>query len=80
MESLDIKDVETRLQEVMEISVKHSTHIRINSEKGAVVMIPAETYDNLIVTLELLSTPGLLEGFRHVQPHLEHVLPHLELE
>lgn len=67
MESFDIKDVEERLQEVIEWAVKNSLHIRIDSEKGSVVLLPAETYDNLIVTLELLSTPGLMDSLQITQ-------------
>jgi len=67
MESFDVADVKEKLEEVIELSVKNALHIRIASEKGSVVLLPAETYDNLVVTLELLSTPGLMDTLQMTQ-------------
>ena len=45
---------------VKDATEKHQV-FRIQHPKGSVVMLSEEEYDNLIETLELLSTPGFLK-------------------
>lgn len=41
-----------------------NSQYRITTDEGAAVLLSEETYQNLMVTLELLSTPGLMNGLK----------------
>jgi len=55
--------------------IKHSvaTHqpCRITSRAGEAVLISKEDFESLIETLELLSTPGVLEGVRKARKDIK---------
>lgn len=63
METITIQEAKRDLSKLIALAVVEQQQFRIASEEGAVIMLPEETYQNLVVTLELLSTPGLMPGF-----------------
>lgn len=67
MKTLTAEEAQHHLFSLIECAALDNQQYRITSEKGAVILLPEETYDNLMVTLELLSTPGLMESIRKVQ-------------
>jgi antitoxin YefM len=64
MQTLTAQEAHAQFLKLIELSVQDNLQFRITSPEGTVIMVPEETYDNLMVTLELLSTPGLMESFR----------------
>lgn len=62
MDTYTQEEARDRLSDLLHNTLEERRHCRITSEKGTVVMLPEETYQNLAVTLELLSTPGLLDS------------------
>lgn len=64
MDTYTTQEAQDRLTELVDRALDEHKHCRITSDKGAVIILPEETYHNLAVTLELLSTPGLLESLR----------------
>ena len=61
MKTYSVQEAQEMLSQLIEQVAENRQHIRVSSSDGTVVMLPEETYDNLLITLELLSTPGLLE-------------------
>jgi len=61
MENLSAIEAKEQLFELIHDSTTQGKQYTITSEAGSVVVLPQETYDNIVVTLELLSTPGLLD-------------------
>lgn len=64
MDTLEAHEAQSQLITLIECAIHDNQQYRIISPSGAVIMMPEETYDNLIVTLELLSTPGMMETIR----------------
>ncbi len=64
MDSISFAQAKEQLQHVIQSANQFGRQFRILSDQGNVVLIPEETYDNILVTLELLSTPGLLDHMR----------------
>jgi len=62
MDTFTSDEAQKNLDELIGRTTREHRHCKITSAEGAVVMLPAETYNNIAVTLELLSTPGLLNG------------------
>lgn len=61
MEIIHLDDAS--LPEILE-RVKHeNVQYKVVSPQGSVVILSEETYNNLLVTLECLATPGLLDSF-----------------
>jgi antitoxin YefM len=48
-------------------SVRGHQQFRIAHKDGNVVLLSQEDYENLLETLELLSTPGLVKSIRRAQ-------------
>ena len=69
MQTISAEVAKEQLGKLIETIISERQHYRITSSEGEVVMLPAETYDNLLVTLELLSTPGLMENVGDVNEH-----------
>lgn len=65
MDTLSAEEARDQLTKLIELAAKDHRHFRITSADGSVIVLPEETYDNLLVTLELLSTPGMMESLRH---------------
>jgi antitoxin YefM len=64
MDTLSVSEAQEKLEHLIGLAAKDHRHFRISSDEGSVVLLPEETYDNLLVTLELLSTPALMERIR----------------
>lgn len=66
MDSLSFSQAKEQLLQVIQSATQYGKQFRILSDQGNVVLIPEETYDNILVTLELLSTPGLMDQLRQL--------------
>lgn len=63
MDTYSTLEAKCRINELLGKVLSERRHCRITSDEGTVVVMPEDTYQNLVVTLELLSTPGLMESF-----------------
>lgn len=70
MDTITAQEVDGKLLEFIEKATDALKQYRITSPKGTVIMVPEETYNNLIVTLELLSTPGLMDTMCRGKPEI----------
>jgi len=61
METITADELQEKTLDVIERSTRDLCQFLVTSSQGSIVILPEETYNRLIVTLELLSTPGLLE-------------------
>ncbi len=61
METYNFEEAQEQLKDLVTRTTLENRQFRITSTEGNVVLLSQETYDNLIVTLELLSTPGLMD-------------------
>lgn len=64
MQIMTAEEVQERLQELIGTVVEEREQIQITSDVGNVVMMSENTYNDLLVTLEFLSTPGLLDNWK----------------
>jgi len=64
MQIMSAEEVQERLQELIGTVVEEREQIQITSDVGNVVMMSENTYNDLLVTLEFLSTPGLLDNWK----------------
>ena len=64
MKSLTATSVRSDLFNVIKAAVKTHEPVGITSRAGDAVLLSKEDYEDLLETLELLSTPGVLEGVR----------------
>jgi antitoxin YefM len=64
METLTALEAQERFSQMIKDAVQDRQQFRVTSEEGVVVVLPEETYQNILVTLELLSTPGLLDQIK----------------
>ena len=64
MDTLTAQEAQDKLLRLVECAAKDLQQYRITSSDGNAVLLPEETYQNLVVTLELLSTPGLLDRLK----------------
>lgn len=62
MDTYSASEAKCQINELLEKVLVERRHCRIVSGHGPVIVMPEDTYQNLVVTLELLSTPGLLEN------------------
>ncbi|MGK5595392.1 MAG: type II toxin-antitoxin system prevent-host-death family antitoxin [Parachlamydiaceae bacterium] len=69
METISADELNGQITDVISRATKDLKQFRITSSEGAVVLLPEEMYDRLVVTLELLSTPGLLEMMESKNPN-----------
>lgn len=67
MDSISAQDANKILMELVQKVAQEKNQIRITSDEGNVVVLSEETYENILVTLELLSTPGLMESLNFSQ-------------
>lgn len=61
MNTYSIQEAKDNLLDLIEQIAQTREHVRVISAEGNVVVLPEETYENLLITLELLSTPGLMD-------------------
>ena len=71
MTVLTTTQARAQLFELTRKSVKGHTPIKIHAKAGDVVLISEEDYENLLETLELLSTPGLRESIREAKADIK---------
>lgn len=64
METLTVEEAAQNLIKFVRLAHQDSRQFRITTEEGTVVLLSEENYQNLIVTLELLATPGLMNGIK----------------
>lgn len=66
MESYKLEEAKENLKALIERVSLDQKLCRITSDSGNAVLLSEETYDNLLITLELLSTPGLIDGLKEL--------------
>lgn len=71
MYALTATQARTQLFRLLERANKTHEAFQITSKTGAAVLLSQEDYDELIETLELLSTPGVLEGVREAKKDIK---------
>jgi len=64
MDIISKEEAEDRLDELIHAATNDGQQFRITSDAGNVIVLPEETYENILVTLELLSTPGLMDNIK----------------
>lgn len=69
MDNISAQDATKRLMELIQKATQDKSQFRITSDAGNVVLLPEETYENILVTLELLSTPGLMDNLNFCQDY-----------
>ena len=62
MDRISAQEAKDRLVELIQDSTNDGKQFCITSDVGNVIVLPEETYENILVTLELLSTPGLMDS------------------
>lgn len=62
METLELGIAQEKLKTLIENATMDQARYVITSEHGSVVLLSQEAYENLMVTLEMLSTPILLDN------------------
>lgn len=74
MNTYSIQEAKENLSRLVEEISQNRQHVRVISNEGNVVILPEETYENLLITLELLSTPGLMDQIK--KPFIEECTVH----
>jgi PHD/YefM family antitoxin component YafN of YafNO toxin-antitoxin module len=64
METLAAEEAAQNLVKLIALAHQEGQQYRITAEEGTVILISEEIYQNIIVTLELLATPGLMKGMK----------------
>lgn len=67
METVTLEEALATFPEIVSKLSTELHQLKIVTPEGSVVVLSEETYENILVTLEFLSTPGLLDGFRDKQ-------------
>ncbi len=75
METLSVEEALESLRKLISYANKDHTHFRITSDEGTIVVLSEESYQNLVVTLEVLATPGLLTGIQSLNEEFEEEYP-----
>lgn len=60
METLTAQEAAQNILKLAALAKRDGCHFLITADEGNMVLLSEETYHNIIVTLELLATPGLL--------------------
>ena len=71
MTTLSATVLRSRLFHVLKRASKAHVPFLITSRGGDVVIISKEDYENLLETMELLSTPGVLKGVREAKADIK---------
>ncbi len=71
MTVLSATDARNQWFELLRRSVKGHRVYRILSKEGEVVLLSKEDYENLLETLELLSTPGFKQSIRQAKKEIK---------
>lgn len=67
METLSIQEVQKDLLRLIMQIQQDNQPLRVTSDEGNVIILSEESHQNLLVTLELLSTPGLMNSIKLYQ-------------
>ena len=70
MESLTATEARTRWFTLLKYTMRGHRQYRITHNQGNAVLISEDDYENLLETLELLSTPGLAESIRRARDEI----------
>jgi PHD/YefM family antitoxin component YafN of YafNO toxin-antitoxin module len=62
MDTLTDQEAKDKLDIMIKCAIQDQSKFLITSPEGNVVMISEEAYQNLMITLEMLSTPIFLEN------------------
>lgn len=68
MEILTVEEAAKDLSQLVNLVQKETRQYRITLGDESAVLMSYESYQNLIVTLELLATPGLMSGVKFLDP------------
>ena len=71
MKNLPATRVRNDLFNVIKTAVKTHEPVGITSRAGDAVLLSKEDFEDLMETLELLSTPGVLEGVRRAKKDIK---------
>lgn len=71
MTTVSATTLRSRLFHVLKKASKAHVPFLVTSRGGDVVIISKEDYENLMETLELLSTPGVLKGVREAREDIK---------
>lgn len=64
METLTAQEFKDQLHEVIAQANQTNKQFKVESAEGSIIVLAEETFQNILVTLELLSTPGLMDQLR----------------
>ncbi len=64
METVTLEEATQSLEKLITLAKLERQQFRITSEEGTGILLSEETYHNLMITLEFLSTPGLLDNLK----------------
>lgn len=67
METVTAQEANDNLMAMLTNASKEQCKYRITSAEGTVVMLSEEQYENLLVTLEMLSTPILFNSIAEME-------------
>ena len=67
MKTLNATEARNDLLTLLRNSVKGHRIYRITAKEGGAILLSEEDYENLLETLELLSTPGMLKSIRRAR-------------
>ena len=71
MTTMSATTARSRFFQVLKRASKAHVPFQITSRTGDVVIISRSDYENLLETLELLSTPGVLKGVREARQDIK---------
>ncbi len=71
METFTATDARNHWFELIKDSVRGHKVYRITSKEGDAILLSEEDYENLIETLELLSTPGMLKSIKQARKEIK---------
>jgi antitoxin YefM len=64
METLSVQEAESDLLTLIKQIQQDNQPLCVTSEEGNIILLSEESHQNLLVTLELLSTPGLMNSIK----------------
>jgi len=62
MDTYTSEELQKLLSHVISDVVDRNCPCKVTSQEGNIILLSEETYQNLLVTLEFLSTPGLMDN------------------